>query len=38
MFPIDQSHLAKLNELGLVEMRDGEPFVTPAGQQATWLK
>jgi hypothetical protein len=36
--PINPQHLAKLIELGLVEMRDDEPYVTPAGQDVTWLR
>jgi hypothetical protein len=35
--PINPQHLAKLIELGLVEMRDDEPCVTTAGQDVTWL-
>jgi hypothetical protein len=35
--PINPEHLAKLIDLGLVEMRDDKPFVTIAGQDATWL-
>jgi hypothetical protein len=38
MTPINSQHLAKLIELGLVEMRDNKPFVTPAGQDVTWLR
>jgi hypothetical protein len=38
MTPINPQHLAKLIELGLVEMRDNKPFVTPAGQDVTWLR
>jgi hypothetical protein len=34
---VNPQHLAKLIELGLVEMRDGEPYLTPAGQDMTWL-
>jgi hypothetical protein len=33
---INQDHLAKLIELGLVEMREGVPFVTVAGQNTMW--
>jgi hypothetical protein len=29
---INQAHLEKLIELGLVEMREGDPYVTVAGQ------
>jgi predicted glycoside hydrolase/deacetylase ChbG (UPF0249 family) len=35
---VHPEHLAKLIELGLVEMRDGEPYLTPAGQDVTWLR
>jgi hypothetical protein len=35
--PINPEHLTKLIELDLVEMRDDKPFVTPAGQDVTWL-
>jgi hypothetical protein len=38
MTPINPQHLAKLIELGLVEMRDGEPYLTSAGQDVTWLR
>ena len=33
---INEAHLAKLIELGLVEMREGVPYVTVAGQNAMW--
>jgi hypothetical protein len=33
---INQAHLAKLIELGLVEMREGVPYVTVAGQNTMW--
>jgi hypothetical protein len=33
---INQDHLAKLIELGLVEMREGVPYVTVAGQNTMW--
>jgi hypothetical protein len=33
---INQAHLAKLIELGLVEIREGVPFVTIAGQNTMW--
>jgi hypothetical protein len=33
---INQDHLAKLIELGLVAMRGEAPYLTPAGQQAAW--
>ena len=34
--PLNSDHLARLIELGLVEMRDSKPFVTPAGQDVVW--
>jgi hypothetical protein len=33
---INEDNVAKLIELGLVEMRDGKPFLTIAGQKTTW--
>jgi hypothetical protein len=33
---INQAHVAKLVELGLVEMREGVPYVTIAGQNTMW--
>ncbi len=33
---INQTHLAKLMELGLVEMREGVPHLTVAGQNTMW--
>jgi hypothetical protein len=33
---INQDHLPKLIELGLVEMREGTPYLTTAGQIAAW--
>jgi len=33
---INEAHVSKLIELGLVEMRDGRPFVTIAGQNTAW--
>ena len=33
---INQAHLEKLIELGLVEMREGVPYVTVAGQNTMW--
>jgi hypothetical protein len=33
---INEAHLAKLIELGLVEMREGVPYVTVAGQNTMW--
>jgi hypothetical protein len=35
-FVINQDHLPKLIELGLVEMREGTPYLTTAGQIAAW--
>jgi hypothetical protein len=35
--PPKPEHLAKLINLGLVEMRDGNPFATIAGQDAAWI-
>jgi hypothetical protein len=34
--PVDPLHLARLVDLGLVEMRDDKPFVTVRGQNVTW--
>jgi hypothetical protein len=34
---INKQHLAQLVDLGLVEMRDDAPFLTPAGQHAAWM-
>ena len=33
---INQAHLAKLMEFGLVEMREGVPHLTVAGQNTMW--
>jgi hypothetical protein len=33
---INKSHLAKLIELGLVEMREDVPYLTIAGQDTVW--
>jgi hypothetical protein len=33
---INDAHVSKLIELGLVEMRDGKPFLTIAGQNTAW--
>jgi hypothetical protein len=33
---IDRDHLAKLIELELVALREGVPYLTPAGQNAAW--
>ena len=35
--PVNPVHLARLIELGLVEMRDDKPFVTIKGQDAAWI-
>jgi hypothetical protein len=34
---INKDHLPKLIELGLVDMREGTPYLTSAGQIAAWL-
>ena len=33
---INKEHLAQLIDLGLVEMRDDVPFLTPTGQSVVW--
>ena len=33
---INKDHLPKLIELGLIEMREGTPYLTTAGQVAAW--
>jgi len=33
---INKQHLAKLIDLGLVEMRGDAPYLTNAGQNAAW--
>jgi hypothetical protein len=33
---INKAHVAKLIQLGLVEMRDDKPFLTIAGQNTAW--
>jgi hypothetical protein len=33
---INEAHASKLVELGLVEMRDGKPFLTIAGRDMAW--
>jgi hypothetical protein len=33
---INEAHVSKLIELGLVEMRDGKPHLTIAGQNTAW--
>jgi hypothetical protein len=35
---INKDHLPKLIELGLVEMRDGAPYLTTAGQNTAWQR
>jgi hypothetical protein len=35
--PIDPDHLAKLVDLGLVEMREDRPYATIRGQDVAWL-
>jgi hypothetical protein len=35
--PLNPVHVARLIELGLVEMRDDQPVVTLAGQQVIWI-
>jgi hypothetical protein len=33
---INEAHVSKLIELRLVEMRNGKPFLTIAGQNTAW--
>lgn len=33
---LNQAHVQRLIDLGLVEMRDDRPELTPAGQDAVW--
>jgi hypothetical protein len=33
---INKEHLTKLVDLGLVEIREGVPALTPAGEKAAW--
>jgi hypothetical protein len=33
---LNQDHVAKLIDLGLVEMRDDRPILTSAGQNIVW--
>jgi hypothetical protein len=33
---INKAHVSKLIELGLVEMRDDNPYLTVAGQNTAW--
>jgi hypothetical protein len=35
--PINTGHLARLIDLGLVEMRDDKPSVTVKGQDVAWV-
>jgi hypothetical protein len=35
---INKDHLPKLIELGLVEVREGTPYLTTAGQTTAWQK
>jgi hypothetical protein len=35
---INKDHLPKLIELGLVEMREGTPHLTTAGQNTVWQR
>ena len=35
--PLNPVHIARLIELGLVEMTDDQPVVTLAGQQVIWI-
>ena len=35
--PVNQDHLNRLIDLGLVEMRDDQPFVTVKGQDFAWV-
>lgn len=35
---INQSHVVKLVEIGLVEMRENRPILTVAGQNTIWEK
>jgi hypothetical protein len=35
--PVNQDHLNRLIDLGLVEMRDDQPFVTVKGQDLAWV-
>ena len=34
---INKQHLAKLIDLGLVELREDVPYLTVAGQNAAWM-
>ena len=35
--PVDPDHLGQLIDLQLVEMRNGQPFVTVRGQDLAWV-
>jgi hypothetical protein len=35
--PVNQDHFSRLIDLGLVEMRDDQPFVTVKGQNLAWV-
>src|ERR1700759_3565151 len=35
--PVNQDHVNRLIDLGLVEMRDDQPFVTVKGQDLAWV-
>jgi hypothetical protein len=35
--PLNPDHLTRLIDLGLVEMRDDQPFVTVKGQDLAWV-
>jgi hypothetical protein len=35
--PVNQDHVNRLIDLGLVEMRDDRPFVTVKGQELAWV-
>jgi hypothetical protein len=37
LMPLNQDHVRRLIDLGLVEMRDDKPFVTIKGQDVAWL-
>jgi hypothetical protein len=35
--PVNQDHFSRLIDLGLVEMREHQPFVTVKGQDLAWV-
>jgi hypothetical protein len=35
--PVNQDRFSRLIDLGLVEMRDDQPFVTVKGQNLAWV-